>query len=474
MSNHLPKMASSIRLVALASIVSLTSFVSSMPVFQRDITLPSQDPFYYPPEGFKDVAPGTILDWRHPPSPLAAFGEISLELEAAYQILYRTTAANGDPTHTVTTVLIPPDANYSRVVSQQDFMDSACFDCSTSYALQQHSSHKTLQSQSSIIYIAGLLNHKYIVNVPDYEGPKASFSCGLSSGYALLDSIRALLSSGEFTGVAENSDVVMWGYSGGSIPTQWAAELHPTYAPELRILGAAIGGTIVNIEETIKTINGGDGAGYAPSGIIGLMAEYPKLDKIIQAELVPETAEEFTLAKTRCAMDNSDCFKGKDIGKYFIKGFDVFKNPDVQEILTETGTMGLRGTPRIPLHMYKTVNDAIAPIALDDALVAKYCADGGQVQYERNLHGSHASESVFGSSSAIVFLRNLLEGRGAPPGCTTTDVEYFAPNWENLEEMGGSIVALLGDLLTEEGFAYAEKEAEDKMVEWWDEAWGSS
>ncbi|RAL66045.1 hypothetical protein DID88_005706 [Monilinia fructigena] len=465
-------MPNSICLKVLATIVSFAPFVSTNPIFQRDITLPSQDPFYYPPEGFENKPPGTILSHRPPPSPLSAFGKIPLNLYSAHQILYRTTSARGDASHTVSTVFIPHDANYSRVVSQQDFMDSACFDCSTSYALQQHASHKTLQSQASILYIAGLLEHKYIVSVPDYEGSKASFSCGLSSGYALLDSLRALMNSCDFTGVSENADIVMWGYSGGSIPTQWAAQLHTTYAPELNILGAAAGGSIVNVESTIRSINGGDSAGYAPSGIIGLMAEYPRLEKILKEDLVPETADEFYKAKTRCAMPNSDCFKGKDIKKYFKTGFDLFDHSEVKEIIKETGTMGLRGTPKMPLHMYKTVNDAIAPIANDDALVAKYCADGGQVQYERNLRGSHPLESILGSSSAMVFLRDLLEGKGAPPGCSTTDVEFLTPNWDVMKEMGESVMGLLGELLSKNAIEVAEQYAEEKMKGWWHKMFG--
>jgi hypothetical protein len=49
----------------------------------------------------------------------------------------------------------------------------------------------------------------------------------------------------------------MWGYSGGSLATEWAAELQPTYAPELNFAGAALGGLVPNITSVLKTINGG-------------------------------------------------------------------------------------------------------------------------------------------------------------------------------------------------------------------------
>ncbi|QSZ36554.1 hypothetical protein DSL72_006434 [Monilinia vaccinii-corymbosi] len=456
-------MANSSYRKVLVTIALLASCGSANPIFQRDLALPSQDPFYYPPEGFESKPPGTILNHRPPPSELAAFGEVPLNLASAHQILYRTTSACGSATHTVSTVLIPHGANLSRVVSQQDFMDTACFDCSTSYALQQHASQRTVQSQASILYIAGLLKHKYVVNIPDYEGPKASFASGLSSGYALLDSIRALLCSSDITGISPNADVVMWGYSGGSIPTAWAAELHAKYAPELKILGASIGGTIGNVEATIRSITKSENAGFAFSGIIGIGEEYPTLKAVLTADLVPETAKDFWSANTRCAVPNSLFFLGKDIAKFFRSGFALFSNPEVKRVITETGTLGLRDTPRMPLYIYKSVNDAIAPIAVDDALVTNYCANGGQVQYKRNLKGSHPLESVLGAPPAVVFLKNLLEGKGAPSGCSTTNVSFISPNWNDIKEMGEDVTGLLTLLLSKQAMV----EAEYEVKEWW-------
>lgn len=65
-----------------------------------------------------------------------------------------------------------------------------------------------------------------------------SYAAGKMAGHAVLDSVRGMLS--ERPDLAE-SPIVMHGYSGGAIATAWAAQLQPTYAPELRIAGAAAG-----------------------------------------------------------------------------------------------------------------------------------------------------------------------------------------------------------------------------------------
>lgn len=46
---------------------------------------PSEDPFYTPPVGYENSAPGTILRFRAPP------GILPVNHAASYQFLYRTT-----------------------------------------------------------------------------------------------------------------------------------------------------------------------------------------------------------------------------------------------------------------------------------------------------------------------------------------------------------------------------------------------
>jgi hypothetical protein len=63
----------------------------------------------------------------------------------------------------------------------------------------------------------------------------------------------------------------MVGYSGGSIATEWASELAPSYAPELPIVGAAEGGIPVDYAHNLSYINGdNDGwAGVIPAVLVG-------------------------------------------------------------------------------------------------------------------------------------------------------------------------------------------------------------
>lgn len=70
---------------------------------------------------------------------------------------------------------------------------------------------------------------------------------GLQAGYATLDSLRAVMRSGNITGIDSKPTTTMLGYSSGGQAVGWATELHPTYAPELEIAGAALGGVVPNL-----------------------------------------------------------------------------------------------------------------------------------------------------------------------------------------------------------------------------------
>lgn len=103
--------------------------------------------------------------------------------------------------------------------------------------------------------VTAALGRGWYVNVPDYEGPLASFTAGVMSGHATIDSVRAVLSSG--FGLAPNGTrYAMWGYSGGALASEWAAELQVQYASELNFAGAALGGLTPNVTSVLSAVTG--------------------------------------------------------------------------------------------------------------------------------------------------------------------------------------------------------------------------
>nr|WP_308123834.1 lipase family protein [Rhodococcus sp. BP-316] len=118
------------------------------------------------------------------------------------------------------------------------------------------------------------LQRGYAVLIPDHQGPRMAYAEGTMAGHAVLDSIRGLVA---LDSSYATSPTALYGYSGGAIATAWAAQLHPSYAPELVLRGAVAGGSPVDVGLLRGTMNGTLGAGLFGAAIIGMAREHPAL-----------------------------------------------------------------------------------------------------------------------------------------------------------------------------------------------------
>ncbi|KAK2739143.1 hypothetical protein FQN55_009548 [Onygenales sp. PD_40] len=436
-------------LVALSLFSSIAQGLPSHRLTSRAALLPSEDPFYVAPEGFEDTAPGTILRSRPTPAKIAAFGIAPANLEAAHQLLIRSSDNFGNPVAVVSTVLVPHGADYSKLVSYQFAEDASSPNCCPSYVMLEGSETGgdggTSTSHAEFILIIAALEKGWVVTAPDHEGPTAAYLANLRAGYHTLDGIRGTLASGDITGVSSDATVVMWGYSGGSLASGFAAELQPSYAPELAIAGAALGGTVPNIKTALAAINEGDTAGLIPAGFLGLAHEYPEIKTLLDEQLIPEKREEFMMAEVECFGANVDRFKGMDVYTY-LKDRDALENPTIDAILAENG-MG-QHTPAIPLLVYKAEKDEISWINDTTTLVRKYCDEGASVDYRISETGAHSDMAIVGAPDALLWIEDRMQHLPLPQeGCVTSTELTPLASAEALRVIGEVLVDLLLDLL---------------------------
>lgn len=336
------------------------------------VTPPSEDPWYTAPAGFEHAAPGAILRIRAARGNLT---EIQTNSSSAYQILYRTTDSRYMPTWAVTTLFTPKKMMYGsndKLLSYQIPYDSADVDASPSYSLYA----------AGIPDIEESLGKGWFVSVPDYEGPLASFTAGVMSGHATLDSIRAVLNSG--FGLAPNGTrYAMWGYSGGALASEWAAELQVQYAPELCFAGAALGGLTPNVTSVLESVTGTIEAGLIPAGILGLASQWPQLAEWLMENLKTQgqyNATEFYDAKNQTLVEAIVAFVGQDITKYFKNGMASLQERVPQYVINQDAQMGYHGVPQMPVFAYKAIMDEVSPVKDTDKLVERYCGVGATIR----------------------------------------------------------------------------------------------
>ncbi|KAF2398168.1 LIP-domain-containing protein [Trichodelitschia bisporula] len=380
---------------------------------------PDEDPFYAAPPGIESLAPGTIVRSRPAPAPLSLDNKSALKPKAVWQLLYRTQNSVGKPEVTVATVIIPHNAKLGNVFSYGYFSDAAYNACNPSISMLVGTRDDNYITQYQNIITIAALNEGWVVVVADDGGPQASFSAGPHAGYATLDSLRAVIASGNITGVSSDPIITLFGYSGGSFSMSFASELHPHYAPELKIAGAAVGGISPNVTYLVEEDNGKPWAMFGPPVLLGISHDYPDFAQWLSENLIPEHEAEFRQAEKQCVSANH-MFENKPTEYFFKKGVAGFKEPLPFNVTESAGSMGTRGPPKIPWYMYGSVGDDSAPVDLADKLYVSHCKQGANIYYERNpIPMSHKTECLYATPGAFVWLQDRHAGKPIVPGCST-------------------------------------------------------
>jgi hypothetical protein len=419
------------RLGLVASLLLVAGAVFAAPGASAALP-PQQDPFYKY-EGktsLTRIAPGAVLKTRTVPFHIEG---IELPLTAV-QLLYRSTSELGKPTVNVTSVLLPPlKALTPTVLSYQSFYDSLSSEDDPSYAISGGDPTGGEIPQVESVLIAPALLAGETVVIPDTEGEEADFSAGPVYGYNTLDSLRAALSS-PATGLSSTTKIGLAGYSGGAIATEWAAQLAPTYAPEVNsdIVGAAMGGVLVDPAHNLKYVEGSSSwASVIPMSLDGLSRAFhldltPYLSEYGQELLKEDESASITDEKSVPGLTWAELAKPQ------------YPTPESIPVFVKTANkliMGREGTPTVPLligqgnggeELEGTPGDkpGIGPgdgvmIAGDvRSLAREYCERGVAVHYTEYQHLGHIEGAAPWLTETAAWLAGRFAGLEAPQDCS--------------------------------------------------------
>ena len=349
--------------------------------------LPARDPFYQPPLGFHHAAVGTVLRSRD--VELGFMGLVPQRVTAT-QLLYRTSDRHGHPQASVTTVLVP--AGHSRdqprhVVSYQCAIDAISSRCFPSYALRRRSRAVGSLAQFEYLLVAAALAEGWVVSVPDHEGPDGMWGAPLEPGYRVLDGLRATLNFDHF-GLAPDSKVGLWGYSGGGLASGWAAEVHADYAPELNIVGAVLGSPVGDLGNTFRRLNGSYMAGLPAMVVSALAKTFPDLDRVIEEHATPEGRAKLRGLERMTTLEAIVRWFRTDMDNLVHQPLDqVLDLPAVREVF-DAIKLG-RTAPTPPLLIVQAVHDSVISVEDIDSLADLYSRGGAQVTYHRDMFSEH-------------------------------------------------------------------------------------
>lgn len=423
------------------------------------IPVPDNDPFYAPPAGYSARADGAILKSRRinaefltpflstdVTSRFGSFiGEFAPYLSKlrnlridAYQVLYKSTDGQGNAIAEAATILVPQgawdgDATMGAdrpLVAFQSAEDSVSTNCQPSYTLRagllaQDGGIGSV-SQFDVLLSFPALAKGYAVVYADYEGPDSEWLAGKTEAHGVLDGIRAALQY-DPAGLAADTKVALWGYSGGGGATGWAAEQAQVYAPELNIVGAAIGASSNDDLAGVYNANNGTYTdGFLPMAIVALTRAFP--DTQIEPYLTLEGKQLLDRAADNdaCTVQNllKFAFAGK-IERYTTTPSRPLTDlPPARRLFRANSLLEQPLTPAMPVLKYHDVFDTIIPVKGGNEVAEQYCRAGGQVEVLRTSTPApvhllvHGVGAIAGDLPALHYISNRFKGVAPRNDCS--------------------------------------------------------
>ncbi|HEY9240754.1 MAG TPA: lipase family protein [Streptosporangiaceae bacterium] len=367
-----------------------------------ELPAPAGDAFYDPPNPLPAGQPGDIIWSRTATSPVASTD--------AWQILYLSSTVTGAATAVSGTLIVPTTA-YSGtrpVVAYAAGTQGWGDQCAPSKEIAANNFDEQFA-------VNNLLGKGWAVVITDYPGlgtpGDETYNVGIPEGYAVLDALRAATRLSA-AGLSATAPMAIEGYSQGGGAGDWAAQLQPSYAPELKLDGVAAGGTPANLQAVADNINGTAFFAFLAGTALGFNAAYPSLD--LNAELTPAGQAALASLDTMCQLQALASYAGKSIQDYTVGGVNPITEPAWKTVLdaNNLGTM----KPAVPLLQYHGLLDEVIPYSVESTLHSQYCAMGVKTELT-GYAGDHVLTQVEAQSQVVGWIGDRFAGVTPPSNC---------------------------------------------------------
>lgn len=377
----------------------------------RAIPAPQHDPFYRAPAHLTRLPPGAIIRTRQVHLTVMA---LPAAVDArAFQVIYRTTDTRRRPIANAATVIVPSGtapAHGRDLVALQDAENSDSETCAPSYQLRVAGPNGGLVDMELTAVSSELTAGRDVV-VPDALGPRSEFLARGLEGRSSLDAIRAVERFRPAQLAGRKTRIGLIGYSEGSHQAVSAAELAPTYAPRLRIIGVAAGGVPTGDAESMRWLAKSD-----PANVLQIMTGLNRAFPLLRwRKLLTPAGRSASRQMSTCDLVLLIAGPSGPLSKW-TKPHDVFTVPRVARVL-RANVLG-RVVPTAPLFLFIGANDEEISKASLDRLVAHDCAAGARLDYDVDSGGQEHIESfVRFESPAVSYLDDRFAGKKAPTTC---------------------------------------------------------
>ena len=330
--------------------------------------------FYVPPTPLGDGEPGDIIRSEEIRSPVSGM--------RLWTVLYRSVGLDGEPMAVSGVIAAPEDAGAGphRFISwahgTTGLIDSTA---------PSRGGALTLDVDLLFRYV----DDGFVVVATDYDGLGTPgphpYLVGESEGRSVLDAARA---ARNFIGPQETDAVVLAGHSQGGHAALFAAELAPTYAADLPVVG------------TVSIAPAGDMAGLVSAGVAETADQDHRLLALLVIAAWHETlglATDAVLTPAGAAQADALVDEGGgSISPVDQPNFiaDPATLPEWQAAF-EANTPGVPAEPEsvAPILILQGTADSIIPVDSSQLVADRYCEHGAPA--ELRIHEGDSHDSVF-------------------------------------------------------------------------------
>ena len=421
-----------------AQAVPAAAATGTDPVVSRGVTIPA---FYNPPTSLP-AADGALI--RSEPLTLAlSLPSIGGPLPGrATRIMYKTTDSAGRPA-AVTGAYIEPTAAWNGggdrpLVALAPGTMGQGDQCSASLGLEHPLvlNGQTVSVGYEDLSVYRLLARGIAVVVTDYIGLGATdrlhtYVNRVDEAHAVLDAVRAARAL-DGASVTAASRVGLFGYSQGGGATAAAAELQPSYAPDVQLSGTYAGAPPADLSATMDAIDGSDLAGALGWSVNGFLQSDPALRQVAEAHLNAAGKAALADLSTMCVGDALLAYNSAHSTAWTANGeslADVVAAEPALKSFLEAQRIGTL-KPSGPVRVATGTADDLVPHAQARDMAVSWCREGGDVTYVPVVLPSvgrallnHFAPLLADQGAAVSWLADRLAGQPAGSNCSTLPVQ---------------------------------------------------
>jgi alpha-beta hydrolase superfamily lysophospholipase len=268
---------------------------------------------------------------------------------------------------------------------------------------------------TSVHGLSALLEEGYVVAATDYEGLGTPgthpYLVGDSAARSVLDAARAARQV-DGAGAGDSPATLVYGHSQGGHAALFAAELAPSYAPDLDVVGVAAVAPPIDLGALVAGAAGTPFAfGFFVSAAVGYAAAYPELD----------LADVLTPAGVRAAAVVDSACLAVVLGAFLSEPVRTFLATDPDEVPAWAARIEENvptvGEEPVPTLVLQGDQDPLVAAASTVAGVERLCEDGAPVDLRRYGQADHGSVLSASEEEVRAWFADRLAGDPAGSTC---------------------------------------------------------